>query len=239
MLFCGGDVQKTIGIIGGASWESTQDYYRLINSGVQKEKGDLDSAKILMYSMNYRPIIELENAGKWDEIGLQLAGVAKNLEIGGAEFIILCCNTLHKVADQIEQSISIPFIHIADVAGQEIVSHGIEKVGLLGTKFTMQEDFYKARLENNFHLEVTIPSDQECDALDKIIYKELCMGILSKASQSKIYQIIRNMEKKGVSSILLGCTELQMLVDSKDFAIPIFDTTSLHAKDAVRRSLGN
>lgn len=228
---------KTIGMIGGVSWESTALYYKLLNQSVREELGGLNSAKILLYSLNYDPIVELERQGKWEKIGNNLSNAAKVLEEGGADFIILCCNTLHKMAPLIEKAISIPFLHIADSAGNILVENHIEKLGLLGTCFTMEDGFYHERLQDKFGLEVIVPSMEDRKLLDSIIYDELCQGKISLKSKEAILQMIEKMKEKGAQSVLLACTELGMLIQPEDMDIPVYDTAFLHAKDAAFLSL--
>lgn len=228
---------KTIGMIGGTSWESTVLYYTLINQSVREELGNLNSAKILLYSLNYEPIVESERAGKWNEVGDHLAHAAKTLQEGGADFLILCCNTLHKVAPSIEQAITIPFLHIADAAGNVLVNNHIRKIGLLGTQFTMEDGFYSSRLADRFGLEVIIPETQERSRIDAIIYNELCQGKVLPESKNELIQMIQNFQAAGAEAILLGCTELGMLITANDIAIPVYDTTLLHVKEVVGESL--
>ncbi len=229
--------QKNIGMIGGVSWESTVLYYKLINQTVREHLGSLNSAKILLYSLNYDPIVELERQGKWDEVGDELFHVAKTLQDGGADFIILCCNTLHKMTPSIERSITIPFLHIADAAGNVLVSKNVRKIGLLGTQFTMEDGFYSSRLENKFGLEVIVPNEDSRKRLDAIIYDELCQGKTLPRSKGTLIEIISDLNREGAEVVLLGCTELGMLVNQDDVNIPIYDTTLLHAKEAANWSM--
>lgn len=228
---------KTIGMIGGVSWESTALYYKLINQSFRDHLGGLNSAKILLYSLNYDPIVELEHLDRWDLVGDELSLAAKTLQDGGAGFVILCCNTLHKVTPSIEGVLSIPFLHIADAAGIVLVSREIKKVGLLGTLLTMEDGFYADRLSLNFGLEVIIPSTEDRQCLDKIIYEELCQGKLLSESKEKLISMVEALKQLGAESVLLGCTELGLLLDENDVTIPVFDTTRLHANAAVHWSL--
>lgn len=228
--------QKIIGVIGGASWESTQLYYQLINQAIREQLGGLNSAKLLIYSVNYAPIIALEQQDNWTEIGIQIANIAKILEKGGADFVILCCNTLHKVTPSIEAALKIPFLHIADAAARLLVEANIQKVGLLGTRFTMEDGFYASRLKE-FGLSVLTPSLQERNRMDEIIYNELCQGKVIPASKTEVLNMMQHLQMQGAQAILLGCTELGMLIEQKDCAIPVYDTTVLHAREAVRQSL--
>jgi aspartate racemase len=229
--------QKVIGMIGGVSWESTLLYYQLINKAVREELGGLNSALLLISSINYAPIVQLEQRGAWDKVGSEIARVAKTLEEGGADFIILCCNTLHKVTPEIEASISIPFLHIADAAARLLVQAKIQRVGLLGTRFTMEDGFYASRLEG-FGLSVLVPPSREFQRMDEIIYDELCQGKVVAKSKAELIRMIRELKEQGAQAVLLGCTELGMIVEQKESPIPVFDTTLLHAQEAVKRSLG-
>lgn len=229
--------QKTIGMIGGVSWESTVLYYKLINQSTRDHLGGLNSAKILLYSLNYDPIVQLEREGKLSDVGDELAHAAKTLQEGGADFIVLCCNTLHKMTSSIEEAVHIPFLHIADPAGAILRNNHIQKVGLLGTQFTMEDGFYAQRLENKFGLEVVVPFEEDRKRIDAIIYNELCQGKVSFESKQELIQIIRNLSERGVEAVLLGCTELGMLVRSEDIDVPIYDTTLLHASEAVQLAL--
>lgn len=229
--------QKTIGMIGGVSWESTALYYKVLNQSTREHLGGLNSAKILLYSLNYDEIVNLERQEKWDDVGDELAHAAKILEAGGADFIILCCNTLHKMTPSIEEAVQIPFLHIADPAGSVLVGSHIQKVGLLGTQFTMEDGFYHKRLVDKFDLEVVTPSREDRLFLDSIIYDELCQGKVLAGSKQKLLQIIQNLKEQGTEAILLGCTELGMLVGKEDVDVPICDTTVLHAGEAVNWSL--
>ncbi|MBX9924703.1 MAG: amino acid racemase [Rhabdochlamydiaceae bacterium] len=198
--------QKTIGIIGGVSWESTALYYKLINESVRDYLGGISSAKLFMSSLNYEPIVALERQGKWDQVGEILAATAKTLEDAGADFIILCCNTLHKVTSYIEACISVPFLHIADAAGKVAVEKGIQKIGLLGTQFTVEDGFYASRLKNKFRLDVVIPTQSDRKLIDDIIYNELCQGKVLFSSKADVIRIMQLLQKDGAEAILLGCT---------------------------------
>lgn len=228
--------QKIIGIIGGVSHESTTLYYQLLNQSVRDLLGGLNSAKIVLYSLNYEPIVALERQGKWEEVGAELAHAAKILEKSGADFIILCCNTLHKMTSSIEQAIQIPFLHIADPAGEILQEYPVQKIGLLGTQFTMEDGFYHERLRT-FGLQVLTPHEEDRALLDSIIYNELCLGKFLEPSKKKLLQMIDDLKRAGAEAVLLGCTELGMLVDKSSSLIPIYDTTLLHVNAAVRLSL--
>jgi aspartate racemase len=229
--------QKTIGIIGGTSWESTLLYYKLINEAVRDRLGNLNSAKILLHSVNYEPIVKLEQEGEWAEIGKQLGSIAKSLQDAGADLLILCCNTLHKVTPSIEAAIKIPFLHIADASGKELFRNKIDKIGLLGTKFTMEDGFYASRLENKFGLEVVVPHLSDRNLVDRIIYQELCQGKVLPESKKDMIRIIHALQHDGAEAVLLGCTELGMILKSEDAKIPVYDTTLMHAQEAVNMSL--
>lgn len=229
--------QKTIGVIGGVSWESTAHYYKLLNQSVREHLGGLNSAKILLYSLNYEEIVNLERQEKWDEVGEELSHVAKILQNGGADCIILCCNTLHKMAPSIEGAVTIPFLHIADAAGNVLMSKNIQKIGLLGTQFTMEEGFYSSRLENKFGLKVIVPNAVSRKRLDAIIYDELCQGKILPESKEALIRMISDLSDEGAEAVLLGCTELGMLIDQNNTDIPLYDTTLLHATEAANWSL--
>lgn len=228
---------KLIGIIGGVSWESTVIYYKLINQAVRENLGGLNSAKLLIYSLNYEPILEHERQGNWKAVAEVLAKAAQSLEGAGSDFIMLACNTLHKVAYSIESAVQIPFLHIADAAAASLAQAKIKKVGLLGTQFTMEEGFYTQRLENKYNLEVIIPQASDRIFLDNLIYKELCLGKLIKTSRVRLSKIMKSLAEAGAQGILLGCTELGMLVKAEDSPVTLFDTTVLHANKAVTLAL--
>jgi aspartate racemase len=226
-------MKKTIGIIGGVSWESTVLYYQLINQAVRDKFGGLNSAKLIINSLNYAPIVQLERESNWRAVTEILITAAQTLEKSGADFLLLGCNTLHKVAPAIEKSISIPFLHIADGAGEKFQKANIKKIGLLGTQFTMEEGFYADRLENKFGLQVIIPTLKEREAIDKIIYNELCVGIINLESKKLLKKTIQSMIQSGAEGTLLGCTELGIIIKPEDAPVAILDTTVLHAETAV------
>jgi len=209
----------------------------LINESVRERLGILNSAKIFLYSVNYAPIIQLEQKGEWDEIGKQLGTIAKTLQDAGADVVILCCNTLHKVTSSIEAAIDIPFLHIADAAGKKLVDARIHKIGLLGTQFTMEDGFYSSRLESQFGLEVIVPELSDRQRMDQIIYHELCQGKIIDRSKDEMIHMIKALQDKGAEAVLLGCTELGMLITEENVDIPVYDTMILHAKEAVNFSL--
>lgn len=227
---------KLIGMIGGVSWESTVLYYRLINQAVREKLGGLNSGRLLIDSLNYEPIIKYEREGNWHAVANILVEAARNLENAGCDFLILGCNTLHKVSQFIEDAIQIPFLHIADAAADSLLHAGIKKVGLLGTQFTMEEGFYAKRLRDKYGLEVIIPSSNDRKSMDDIIYNELCVGKINENSRLNLSSIMKSLVEFGSQGILLGCTELGMLVQPSDSSVPIFDTTVLHAHNAVELS---
>ncbi|MCU4345020.1 aspartate/glutamate racemase family protein [Acinetobacter pittii] len=227
---------KTIGLLGGMSWESTALYYQQINRMVQNKLGKLHSAKIILNSVDFEEIAALQSKGLWQEAGAYLAEQAQNLEKAGADCILVCTNTMHKVAAQIEESITIPLIHIADATAKEILSQNIGKVALLGTAFTMEQDFYKARLQD-YGIDVIIPNEEDRKTVHRIIYEELCLGVINPDSQQKYIAIVERLIAEGAQGIILGCTEICMLIGELKFSVPLFDTTTIHAKEAVSFSL--
>jgi len=229
---------KTIGLIGGMSWESTVPYYRIINETVRERLGGFHSAKLVLYSVDFHEIEQLQHSGAWDESGRMLARAAQSLQAAGADFLVLCTNTMHKVADAIENAVNIPLFHIADPTAQEIKRAGLKKIGLLGTRFTMEQDFYRGRLRDQHHLDVLIPDDVDRGIVHKIIYDELCMGLVHDASRAEYRRIIQRLVDQGAQGVILGCTEISMLVGPSDSPVPLFDTTSMHARKAAEYSLG-
>ena len=228
---------KTIGMLGGMSWESTASYYKAINEGVKAELGGLSSAKICLYSVNFEEIEKLQHQGRWNETALILTQAAKAVEAGGADFLIICTNTMHKVASEIEAEISIPILHIADATAKKLVSDGVKKVGLLGTRFTMEQDFYKSRLTNKFEIDVIVPSTESRAIVHNVIYDELCKGIISAESRVKYLNIINELYKSGAEAVILGCTEIALLIQQQHTDIPLYDTTEIHAFEAVQLAL--
>jgi aspartate racemase len=228
---------KTIGLIGGMSWESSLEYYRLINEDVRAKLGGLHSAEIVMVSIDFVPMEELQRQGRWAEAGAWLCACAQSLEQAGAGCVVLCTNTMHKAADIIQAGTSIPLLHIADATARQIRRQGLERVGLLGTRFTMEEDFYVGRLVDHFGLEVLIPETEERDRIHRVIYDELCMGITKEVSRSAYRQTIHNLVDRGAQGIILGCTEIGLLVLPEDSPVPLFDTTRIHAGAAVEWAL--
>ncbi|MGK3134555.1 aspartate/glutamate racemase family protein [Pantoea trifolii] len=227
---------KMIGLIGGMSWESTALYYRIINEQVKQQLGGLHSARSLMYSVDFHEIEKLQAAGEWQQAGEILADAAISLEKGGADFIVLCTNTMHKVAQQITDAVSIPLLHIADATAQRIRQAGVKKVGLLATAFTMEQEFYKGRL-NQSEIEVLVPDAAGRKVVHDIIYQELCLGVIRDESRAQYRKIIAELVEQGVEAIILGCTEITLLVKAEDASVPLFDTTLIHAEDAVKLAL--
>lgn len=228
---------KTIGLLGGMSWESTIPYYRLINQRVKERLGGLHSAKVILYSVDFHDIERLQHAGDWDAAGLMLARAARSLEQAGADFIVLCTNTMHKVAPAIERAITIPLLHIADPTARQIRNDGHTKVGLLGTLFTMEQSFYSERLEQQ-GLEVITPCAEDGAAVHRIIYEELCLGQVLPESRAVYQKVMTRLTEKGAQAIILGCTEISLLVGPSDAAIPLYDTTAIHALAAADEALG-
>ncbi|UGQ27486.1 aspartate/glutamate racemase family protein [Acinetobacter calcoaceticus] len=227
---------KTIGLLGGMSWESTALYYQQINKMVHGKLGKLHSAKVIINSVDFEEIAALQAKGLWQEAGAYLAEQALNLEKAGADCILVCTNTMHKIAPQIEDAITVPFIHIADATAKEIVSQHIGKVALLGTAFTMEQDFYKARLQDH-GIDVIIPTEADRKIVHRIIYEELCLGVINPDSKQKYEAIVEALIAEGAEGIILGCTEICMLIGEVQFSVPLFDTTAIHAKEAVSFSL--
>ncbi|RON39890.1 aspartate/glutamate racemase [Pseudomonas frederiksbergensis] len=229
---------RTIGLIGGMSWESSAEYYRLINQQVRDRLGPLRSAQLLMYSVDFGPVEQAQHAGRWDDAAAILVDAARRLEAGGAECVVLCTNTMHKVAGQIQAAIGIPFLHIADPTGQAAVNAGTLNVGLLGTAFTMEQDFLKERLTAK-GLTVLVPDAEERQAVHRIIYDELCVGVISETSRKVYQQVIESLTRRGAQAIILGCTEISLLIKPEHSALPLLDTTELHARAAVAFALGD
>jgi aspartate racemase len=229
---------KTIGLLGGMSWESTALYYRWINELVKEKLGGLHSAKIAMVSVDFQEIEDLQHKNKWDESGEILSEAALEIEAAGADFLLICTNTMHKVAPQIEEAIHIPLLHIADATADAIKKQGIKSIGLLGTNFTMEQDFYAGRLTGKHGLQVLIPDKAERDIVHRVIYEELVLGIVKEESRREYLRIMDDLSHRGAEGIIEGCTEIVMLVQQKHTAIPLFDTTAIHAQKAVEIALG-
>ncbi|MGV8081353.1 MAG: aspartate/glutamate racemase family protein [Syntrophales bacterium] len=228
---------KTIGLIGGMGWESTIPYYRIINETVRERLGGLHSAKVFLYSVDFHEIERLQHEGKWDEAGEVLAGAACSLQNAGAEMIVLCTNTMHKVAERIQDATDIPFLHIADPTAEEVKRSGFCTVGLLGTRFTMEQDFYKGRLLDRHGIEVIIPHEEDRELVHRVIFEELCLGEVLENSRSEFRRIIGDLADRGAQGVILGCTEIQMLVSQRDSEVRIFDTTAIHARGAAEWAL--
>lgn len=228
---------KTIGLIGGMSWESTANYYQIINREVRARLGGLHSGKVCLYSVDFAEIETLQHQGRWDDTAIILAQAAKSVEAGGADFILICTNTMHKVADQIQQAVNVPLVHIADATAEQLVMDGIKKVGLLGTRFTMEQDFYKQRLIDKFGVDVVVPSSDDQTIVHDVIYNELCKGEVRNDSRQHYLTIIEKLVEQGAEAVILGCTEIAMLVEPQHTDVKLYDTTEIHAKAAVEKAL--
>lgn len=224
---------KTIGLIGGMSWESTIPYYRLINEGIKQHLGGLHSASLLLHSVDFHEIEAYQASGEWGKAGEILAQAALGLERAGAQGILLCTNTMHKVASHIETRCSLPFLHIADATGRAIVATGMQRVALLGTRYTMEQDFYRGRLKTQFGIESIVPDEADRARINQIIFEELCLGTFSDASRHYYLRVIDKLAKQGAQGVIFGCTEIGLLVPAEESPIPVFDTTAIHAVDAV------
>ena len=224
---------KTLGLIGGMSWESTVPYYQHINQTVKAQLGGLHSAKIILYSVDFADIEHLQATDQWDAAGAMLAEVAQKLEHAGANALVLCTNTMHKVADAMSQAVSIPLLHITDPTAQAVKDAGLNKVGLLGTRFTMEQDFYRGRLQDQHGLTVLTPPPADRELVHQIIYQELCLGQVKDSSRQAYLRVIGDLQQQGAQAIILGCTEIAMLVQPQHCALPLFDTTALHAHSAA------
>ncbi|WP_127583393.1 aspartate/glutamate racemase family protein [Paenibacillus koleovorans] len=229
---------KTIGLIGGMSWESSLLYYQIINQVVKKKLGGHHSAKSLMYSVDFHEIKTLQHEGNWPEATRIMVEAAQKLKAGGADLLVICTNTMHKMAQEVEQAVSIPLLHIADATALEIVKDGIQKVALLGTAFTMEQDFYKGRLTQKYGLEVMVPNEVDRAVVHDIIYEELCLGIKKEESKQAYIKIIDDLVQNGAEAVILGCTEITLLISQADCNIPVYDTTRIHAESAVEFALG-
>lgn len=228
---------KTIGFIGGMSWESSLEYYRITNQMIKERLGEPHSCKSIMYSVDFAEYEMLQHKGKWDLLTTKMVDIANKLEKAGADIILICTNTMHKMAPDVEKSITVPLLHIADAAAEEIKVNNMNKVGLLGTKFTMEQDFYKGRLKEKHGIDVVIPNEKEREVVHNVIYKELISGIIKEESREKFKTIIQNLNKNGAEGVILGCTEIPLLIKNTDTEIPVFDTTMIHAKKAVDLAL--
>jgi len=224
---------KTIGLIGGMSWESSLEYYRICNETVKERLGGFHSARCLMYSVDFHEIEEMQHKGDWAAATQTMIDAAQRVERGGADFIVICTNTMHKMAGEVEAQVGIPLLHIVDVTAESIRKNGQHRVGLLGTRFTMEQDFYKGRLKEMHNIEVIIPPEEERKSIHDILYGELCFGDIRNESKEKFREVIRNLEAKGAEGIVLGCTEIPLIVKQEDYGIRLYDTTALHARAAV------
>jgi aspartate racemase len=229
---------RTLGLIGGTTWHSTVDYYRLINEGVNARQGGHSSASLVLVSVDFAPVQALQDRGDWTELGRLMVRAARALEGAGAEAIVICANTMHQLAPDIEAEVRLPILHIADAAGAAVKAKGLSSVGLLGTRFTMEMDFYRARLEKAHGLEVLVPGAPEREIVHQVIYDELGRGIVREASRKAYIKIIEGLVSRGAEGVILGCTEIPLLIKDKDSPLPVFDTTALHAAAAVEFALG-
>jgi aspartate racemase len=227
---------KTIGLIGGMSWESTVPYYRHINETVRAQRGGLHSARLLLYSVDFHEIEQLQQAGDWDAAGAAMAAAARALHAGGADFLVLCTNTMHRVADAITAAVPLPLLHIADATADALQAAAVTRVGLLGTRFTMEQDFYRARLRQR-GFQVLVPDPPGREDVHRIIYDELCQGVIRDASRARYREVIAALQAQGAEAVILGCTEISLLVGAGDATVPLFDTTALHARAAALHSL--
>ncbi len=228
---------RTIGVIGGMSWESSQLYYRLLNQKVKERMGGLHSAKLLMSSLDFAELAAMQEDGQWHQIGVKLAHEARRLELAGADCIIVAANTMHKVADQIEHVLTVPLIHIADATAQAVKARGIRRVGLLGTKYTMEQEFYAGRLTMQHGLEVLVPTVEDRELIHHVIYQELCQGRFDGTSRRHFIEIMQELVRRGAQGIILGCTEIGLLITQDDCVVPLFDTAQLHVEAAVELAL--
>lgn len=228
---------KTIGLLGGMSWESSIEYYRIVNQAVREQLGGLHSAQSVLYSVDFAPVEQLQAEGRWPEAGAHLAEAARRVEQAGADFLVLCTNTMHKVAPAIEAAVEIPLLHIADATAAAILARDIGRIGLLGTNFTMTEAFYRGRLQTKHGLEVLVPPAAARETVHRVIYDELVMGKIRPASKAQYVAIMEDLIEQGAEGIILGCTEIGLLVKEGDVPVPLFDTTELHARAAVQWAL--
>ena len=228
---------KTTGLIGGMSWESTQSYYQLLNQGIKNKLGGLHSAKIVLVSLDFAEIAMLQQQQDWPQMAEILIKAAKQVEAAGADYLLICTNTMHKLAEQVQAAVTIPLLHIADAVGENLIQHNFKKVALLGTQFTMEQDFYKQRLADKFAIDVLIPDAQGRETVHRVIYDELCKGIISPESKAEYLTIIDDLTQQGAEAIILGCTEIALLVQQSDTSIPLLDSTALHCAMALENSL--
>lgn len=231
-------VTKTLGLLGGMSWESTLPYYRVINETVRERLGGLHSARLLLYSVDFAEVERLQHAGDWDAAGALLGRAARSLRDGGAQLLVICTNTMHKVADAVETASGLPLLHIADPTGAAIRAAGLTKIGLLGTRFTMEQAFYRQRLIERHGLDVIVPDDDGRELVHKVIYEELCLGRIRDESREAYRRIIAELAARGAQGVILGCTEIGLLIGPADVDVPLFDTTALHARAAALAAIG-
>ena len=229
--------QGVIGLIGGMSWESSAEYYRIINQAVRARLGGLRSARCLMWSFDFGEIEALQHAGRWDDAAALMIDAARRLERGGADFFLICTNTMHRMADEVQAAVGIPLLHIADPTAERIQAEGIQRVGLLGTAFTMEQDFYKGRLHGRFGLDVLVPPADDRAVVHRVIYDELVQGRVEQASRDAYREVIARLVERGAEAVILGCTEIMLLAQPEDSRVPLFDTTRIHAEAAVERAL--
>jgi aspartate racemase len=229
---------KTIGMIGGMSWESSLEYYRIMNQATKEKLGGFHSAPCLLYSVDFDEVEKLQHLGDWKSLTQLMIEAAQRVKNAGADFLVICTNTMHKMADEVQSTVQIPLLHIVDVVAEAIKANGQNRVGLLGTKFTMEQEFYKGRLKDIHGINVLIPVDEERQAVHDILYNELCLGEILEPSRERFQSIIQNLVERGAQGIVLGCTEIPLIVHQDDYDIPLYDTTSLHAKAAVDFALG-
>ncbi|MGW2224565.1 aspartate/glutamate racemase family protein [Streptomyces formicae] len=228
---------KTIGLIGGMSWESSAEYYRLLNELVRERLGGLHSARCVLYSVDFAEIERLQVAGEWERAGDVLAAAAKGVEAAGADLVLICTNTMHKVADQVRDALSVPLLHLGDATAAAVLRAGVRRVGLLGTAFTMEQDFYRERLAGH-GLDVVVPDEAGRALVHRVIYEELCLGVVGEASRAAYQEVIADLvERQGAEGVILGCTEIELLIGAEDSPVPVFPTTRLHAEAAVEAAL--
>lgn len=229
---------KTIGLIGGMSWESSAEYYRLLNESVRARFGGLHSAPCLLLSVEFAEIADLQRAGEWDTLAAKMIDCAGRLERAGAELLLICTNTMHKMADEVQAAIRVPLLHIADATGEKVRAAGVRKVGLLGTLFTMEQEFYRKRLCDGYGLDVIIPEEADRSFIHRVIFSELCLGRTLDASRDEYREIMRKLVERGAEGIILGCTEIMLLIGPGDCPVPLFDTTAIHVQAALKVALG-
>ncbi|MCT2401226.1 aspartate/glutamate racemase family protein [Novosphingobium mangrovi (ex Huang et al. 2023)] len=230
---------KTIGLIGGMSWESSAEYYRIVNQAVRSQRGAGASAKCLLWSFDFSEIAALQHAGDWTALTERMIDAARRLETGGADMLLICTNTMHRMAEEVQAAVSVPLLHIADAAGAAIEAQGLTRVGLLGTAFTMEQPFYRERLRERFGLDVVVPDEADRAVVHRVIYEELVNGVIEPASRQAYREIIAHLAGQGAQGVILGCTEIALLVSDADSSVPLFDTTRLHAEAAVAAALAD